>query len=81
MRAMLNDASLPLEFWDEAVTTDIYLINRTNSGPIVDGKISSQKEYGQESPHQLITLECGEVSVILISILRPSLLVSAMTSL
>jgi hypothetical protein len=35
-RAMLNDAGLPLEFWDEAITADICLRNRTNSGPIVD---------------------------------------------
>jgi hypothetical protein len=41
MRAMLNDASLPLEFWDEAVTADAYLRNRTNTGPIIDRKITS----------------------------------------
>jgi hypothetical protein len=41
MRAMLNDAGQPLEFWDEAVTTDIYLRNPTNTGPIIDGKTTS----------------------------------------
>jgi hypothetical protein len=38
---MLNDASLPLEFRDEAVTADAYLRNRTNTGPIIDGTITS----------------------------------------
>jgi hypothetical protein len=41
MRAMLNDASLVLEFWDEAVTADAYLRNKTNTGPIIDRKITS----------------------------------------
>jgi hypothetical protein len=41
MRAMLNDPGLPLEFWDEAVSADIYLRNRTNTGPIIDGKTAS----------------------------------------
>jgi hypothetical protein len=40
MPAILNDASLPLEFWDEAITADPYLRNRTNTGPIIDGKIT-----------------------------------------
>jgi hypothetical protein len=38
---MLHDASLPLEVWDEAVTTDAYLRNRTNTSPILDGMITS----------------------------------------
>jgi hypothetical protein len=41
MRAMLNDAGLPLEFWDEAVTADIYWRNPTNTGPIIDRKTTS----------------------------------------
>jgi hypothetical protein len=31
MRAMLTDTGLPLGFWDEAVTVDIYLRNRTKT--------------------------------------------------
>jgi hypothetical protein len=38
---MLNNARLLLEFWDEAITADIYLRNRTNTGPIIDGKTTS----------------------------------------
>jgi hypothetical protein len=38
MRAMLYDAGLLLEFWDEAVKADIYLRNQTNTEPIIDGK-------------------------------------------
>ncbi|POS86231.1 hypothetical protein EPUL_003290 [Erysiphe pulchra] len=41
MRTMLKEAELPIEFWDEAVSTDVYLRNRTNTGPITDGKITS----------------------------------------
>ena len=41
MRAMLEDARLPLEFWDEAVEADIYLRNRTDTGPIIDGRTVS----------------------------------------
>ncbi|EDN93221.1 hypothetical protein SS1G_12167 [Sclerotinia sclerotiorum 1980 UF-70] len=37
MRAMLKEASLPLEFWDEAVEHDAYIRNRTNSGPDANG--------------------------------------------
>jgi hypothetical protein len=44
IRAILNNAWLPLEFWDEAVTADIYLRNRTNTGPIVNGKTTSPEE-------------------------------------
>jgi hypothetical protein len=43
MRAMLNDAGLLIEFWDEAVNADTYLRNRTNTGPIIDGKITSSE--------------------------------------
>jgi hypothetical protein len=39
--AMLNDASRPLEIWDEVVIADAYLRNRTNTGPIINRKITS----------------------------------------
>jgi hypothetical protein len=41
---MLKDASLPIEFWDEAVEADAYLRNRTDTGPTIDGKKVSPKE-------------------------------------
>lgn len=41
---MLKDASLPIEFWDEAVEADTYMRNRTNTGPTIDGKKVSPKE-------------------------------------
>ena len=43
-RAMLKDAKLPIEFWDEAVEADTYLRNRTNSGPYSDGERFSPYE-------------------------------------
>lgn len=46
MRAMLKDANLPLEFWDEAVETDVYICNRTQTGPVVDGiQISPEEAF------------------------------------
>jgi hypothetical protein len=33
MRAMLKEAGLPVEFWDEAVGHDAYIRNCTNIGP------------------------------------------------
>jgi hypothetical protein len=44
MSAMLNNAALPLEFWDEVVSADIYIRNRTNTGPIIDSKTTSLEE-------------------------------------
>ncbi|KAF7569560.1 UBN2 multi-domain protein [Pyrenophora tritici-repentis] len=44
MRAMLKDAGLPIEFWDEAVEADAYLRNRTNTGPMINGKQVSPEE-------------------------------------
>jgi hypothetical protein len=41
MYTMFNDTSLPLDFWDEPGIGDVYLRNRTNTGPIIDGKIIS----------------------------------------
>ena len=51
MRAMLKDAGLPLEFWDEAVEADAYIRNRTASGPEINGKCTSPEEaYTGEKP-------------------------------
>lgn len=44
IRAMLHDAQLPIEFWDEAAMTDAYLRNRIATGPIVDGKSTSPEQ-------------------------------------
>ncbi|KAF7567667.1 hypothetical protein PtrM4_142580 [Pyrenophora tritici-repentis] len=44
MRAMLKDAGLPIEFWDEAVEADAYLRNRTSTGPTIDEKQVSPEE-------------------------------------
>lgn len=44
VRAMLKDAELPLEFWDEAARTDAYLRNRTAVGPEVNGQRITPKE-------------------------------------
>ena len=38
IRAMLKDAELPIEFWDEASMAISYLRNRTSSGPEVKGQ-------------------------------------------
>jgi hypothetical protein len=45
MRAMLKEADLPLEFWDEAVEHDAYIRNRTD-GSVV----SPQEAYTGETP-------------------------------
>jgi hypothetical protein len=44
MRAMLKEADLPLEFWDEAVEHDAYIRNRTGTGPVIDGSVVSPQE-------------------------------------
>jgi hypothetical protein len=44
MRAMLKDAGLLIEFWDEAVEADTYMRNRTNTGPTINRKQVSPKE-------------------------------------
>jgi hypothetical protein len=44
VRAMIKDANLPLEFWDEAARTDAYLRNRCDSGPPKDGQPRSPEE-------------------------------------
>jgi hypothetical protein len=38
---MVYDAGMLLEFWDEDVIADIYLRNRTNTRPIIDGQTTS----------------------------------------
>jgi hypothetical protein len=44
MRAMLKDSGLPNEFWPEAVESDVYLRNRTATGPEFDGQVVSPIE-------------------------------------
>jgi hypothetical protein len=48
-RAMLKDQGLPLEFWDEAVTTGAYVRNRIINGLRAGDKVFSPYEafYGQ----------------------------------
>jgi len=41
---MLEEANLLLEFWDEAVATDAYLRNRTDTSLTVNDKVISPKE-------------------------------------
>ena len=51
MRAMLKEASLPLEFWDEAVEHDAYVRNRTDTGPVIQGSVvSPQEAYTGKTP-------------------------------
>lgn len=50
-RAMLKDAKMPIEFWDEAVKADTYLRNRTATGPIINEKQTCPEEaYSGEKP-------------------------------
>ncbi|KAI1005659.1 hypothetical protein K3495_g2571 [Podosphaera aphanis] len=44
MRAMLEDAGLPIEFWDYAIEHDSYVRNRTDTGPVNDGSVVSPEE-------------------------------------
>ena len=51
MRAMLKDAGLPIEFWDEAVEADAYVRNRTATGPIIDGnQVSPEEAFTGKKP-------------------------------
>jgi len=51
MRAMLKDAGLPIEFWDEAVEADTYMRNRTSTGPTIDGKrVSPEEAFTGKTP-------------------------------
>ena len=48
---MLAEADLPIEFWDEAGEYDVYIRNRTQSGPAINGMIvSPQEAYTGETP-------------------------------
>ena len=50
-RAMLHDAQLPIEVWDEIAMTDACLKNRTPTGPIIDDEATSPKQvYTGELP-------------------------------
>ena len=44
IRAMIDDAQLPIEFWDEAARTNAYLRNRTPRGPEIDGLPTSPEQ-------------------------------------
>jgi hypothetical protein len=44
MRAMLKEADLPLEFWDDAVEHDACIRNRTDTEPVIDGSVVSPQE-------------------------------------
>ncbi|KAI0993059.1 hypothetical protein K3495_g15125, partial [Podosphaera aphanis] len=44
IRTMIDDAELPIEFWDEAVEYDSYIRNRLPLGPIIDGQLTSPLE-------------------------------------
>jgi hypothetical protein len=44
MRAMLKEAHLPMEFWDEPVEADAYMRNRTGTGPVINGMTVSPEE-------------------------------------
>lgn len=44
MRAMLDDAQLPIEFWDEAAEADAYIRNRLPTGPLVEKQSTSPEQ-------------------------------------
>ncbi|KAI1006202.1 hypothetical protein K3495_g2019 [Podosphaera aphanis] len=44
IRTMIDDAELPIEFWDEPVEYDSYVRNRLPLGPTLDGKLTSPIE-------------------------------------
>lgn len=41
IRALLEEAKLPMEFWDEAAEAEAYVRNGTNVGVVIDGKKTS----------------------------------------
>jgi hypothetical protein len=50
-RAMLKDAGLPIEFWDEAVEADAHVRNRTGTGPFVGSRrISPEQAWSGQVP-------------------------------
>lgn len=51
VRAILQEAQLPIEFWDEAAEADSYMRNRTATGPKVNGqKTCPMKAFTGEIP-------------------------------
>jgi hypothetical protein len=44
IRAMITDAELPLEFWDEAVEHDAFIRNLVARGPEVKGEVTSPEQ-------------------------------------
>jgi hypothetical protein len=44
MRAILKEAGLPMEFWDETVEHDAYIRNRAATGPVIDGSVVTSHE-------------------------------------
>ncbi len=44
IRAMLQDAGLPLEFWPEAANADAHVRNRVATGPIIKGELTTPME-------------------------------------
>jgi len=58
MRALLAEAELPLEFWDEAILADAYMRNRVETGPTVNpdedvlhrSRISPYEAYYEKIP-------------------------------
>ena len=49
MRAMLKEAGLPMEFWDEAIEADTYVRNRTAVGPLRDPKDEKSRMSPEEA--------------------------------
>ncbi|KAI0991217.1 hypothetical protein K3495_g16970, partial [Podosphaera aphanis] len=44
IRTMIDDAELPIEFWDEAAEYNSYVRNRLPLGPLINGKLTSPME-------------------------------------
>jgi hypothetical protein len=54
MRAMLDDAEMPMEFWDEAVEADAYIRNRLPTGPTIKSKSTCPEQaYTGQKPNIL----------------------------
>lgn len=52
MRIIIDDAGMPIEFWDEAVEYDSYVRNRLPIGPVVNGQLRTPIEaYTGVRPH------------------------------
>ena len=44
MRALLKDSGMPNEFWPEALQAAIYVLDRTATGPEIDGQVITPEE-------------------------------------